>query len=353
MTSAHPLDRLRVGMRAVVRHRLDDGLSDALGEVVALDDEPRSASPPAAGVQVVPRAAVVAAKEVPPAPSRRGAPHLALSMEDLQRVMVERLAAHRAGGRSAAGCSAPQADSPVGPTRCCLWATPACRCPRRRWPPSAWYAERGLPPDVHPLRARGLRGRRRRARRRCWPRRGYTDVNRSVVMTAASRPGPAVAALADRPAPRSARRQVTVRAEATRPRRSGGRPATSGAARSPGPARGDHGRLARPGVPARLARGRPGRRPPPGVAFAHAWAGVVRPARRARLAAPRAGHRPHGRAPRAQAQAPRHRVDVPAGGATTRAPLALYRRLGFAHAPRVRLPGRAGGQPADRRSGAA
>ena len=41
MTSVHPLDRLRVGMRAVVRHRLDDGLSDALGEVVALDDRGR------------------------------------------------------------------------------------------------------------------------------------------------------------------------------------------------------------------------------------------------------------------------------------------------------------------------
>src|SRR6185312_8326931 len=88
MASAHPLDRLRVGMRAVVRHRLDDGLSDALGEVVALDDTSVSVAT-RRGVRVVAREAVVAAKEVPPAPSRRGAPHLALSMADLQRVMVE------------------------------------------------------------------------------------------------------------------------------------------------------------------------------------------------------------------------------------------------------------------------
>jgi GNAT superfamily N-acetyltransferase len=40
------------------------------------------------GRAVVERRLVVAAKEVPPPPSRRGAPHLALSIEDLQRVMA-------------------------------------------------------------------------------------------------------------------------------------------------------------------------------------------------------------------------------------------------------------------------
>ena len=88
MTPTHPLDRLRVGMRAVVRHRLADGLNDALGEVVALDESSVSVAT-RRGLQVVRRAAVVAAKEVPPAPSRRGAPHLAVSMADLQRVMVD------------------------------------------------------------------------------------------------------------------------------------------------------------------------------------------------------------------------------------------------------------------------
>ena len=58
MTPTHPLDRLRVGMRAVVRHRLDDGLTDALGEVVALDETSVSVAT-RRGVHVVHRAAVV------------------------------------------------------------------------------------------------------------------------------------------------------------------------------------------------------------------------------------------------------------------------------------------------------
>jgi N-acetylglutamate synthase len=41
------------------------------------------------GVEVIDRANVVAAKEVPPKATRRGAPHLAISMEDLERIMVD------------------------------------------------------------------------------------------------------------------------------------------------------------------------------------------------------------------------------------------------------------------------
>ena len=37
----------------------------------------------------VPRSEVTALKEIPPSPSRRGKPHRALSVEDLQRVMVD------------------------------------------------------------------------------------------------------------------------------------------------------------------------------------------------------------------------------------------------------------------------
>ncbi len=78
---------LTVGMRVVLRHRTGGGLTDALGEVTA-------ASPVELVVQTrrgpvtVARDTVVAAKEVPPAPVRRGAPHLAISMADLQEVMV-------------------------------------------------------------------------------------------------------------------------------------------------------------------------------------------------------------------------------------------------------------------------
>src|SRR6476620_4402520 len=144
MTSVHPLDRLRVGMRAVVRHRLDDGLSDALGEVVALDDSSVSVAT-RRGVRVVPRGAVVAAKEVPPAPSRRGAPHLAPSMDDLQRVMVEgwpptERAALGGWMLRAAGGFTGRANSvlPLG--------DPGLPLPAAVARAEDWYAARGLPP---------------------------------------------------------------------------------------------------------------------------------------------------------------------------------------------------------------
>jgi GNAT superfamily N-acetyltransferase len=85
-----PLDGLRPGMRAVVRRRLDDesrGVTDALGDLVAIDASTVSVRT-RHGLEIIDRAAVVAAKEVPPAPSRRGAPHLAISMRDLETTMA-------------------------------------------------------------------------------------------------------------------------------------------------------------------------------------------------------------------------------------------------------------------------
>jgi len=75
-------------MRVVVRHRIRGGLTDAVGRIEAMDEHTVSLST-RRGPVVVQRHAVVAAKEVPPAPSRRGAPHLAVSMTDLQRLMVD------------------------------------------------------------------------------------------------------------------------------------------------------------------------------------------------------------------------------------------------------------------------
>jgi N-acetylglutamate synthase len=182
MTPTHPLDRLRVGMRAVVRSRLDDGLTDALGEVVALDDTSVSVAT-RRGVQVVPRAAVVAAKEVPPAPSRRGAPHLALSMADLQRLMVDGwppLERAELGGwlLRAAGGFTGRANSvlPLG--------DPGRPLPDAVRAAEGWYAERGLRPMFSLFGPEGFAvtddvlGALLSAR-------GYTDVNRSVVMTTA------------------------------------------------------------------------------------------------------------------------------------------------------------------------
>jgi len=182
MTPTHPFDRLRVGMRAVVRSRLDDGLTDALGEVVALDDASVSVAT-RRGVQVVPRAAVVAAKEVPPPPSRRGAPHLALSMADLQQLMVDGwppLERAELGGwmLRAAGGFTGRANSvlPLG--------DPGRPLPDAVRAAEGWYAARGLRPMFSLFGPEGFAvtddvlGALLGAR-------GYTDVNRSVVMTAA------------------------------------------------------------------------------------------------------------------------------------------------------------------------
>jgi N-acetylglutamate synthase len=91
MTLPDPLDGLRPGMRAVVRRRIDDeahGVTDALGDLVAIDVDTVSVRT-RHGIEIIDRAAVVAAKEVPPPPSRRGAPHLAISMQDLESIMAQ------------------------------------------------------------------------------------------------------------------------------------------------------------------------------------------------------------------------------------------------------------------------
>lgn len=78
-------------MRAVVRHRIEHdahGVTDALGEIVAMDADTISVRT-RRGVQLISLAAVVAAKEVPPKPARRGSPHLAISRGDLESTMVE------------------------------------------------------------------------------------------------------------------------------------------------------------------------------------------------------------------------------------------------------------------------
>src|SRR6185436_4905469 len=88
MTDPDPVDGLRPGMRAVVRRRIEGGVTDALGDVVAVDADTISVRT-RQGVEVIDRAIVTAAKEVPPRSTRRGAPHLDISMDDLERVMVD------------------------------------------------------------------------------------------------------------------------------------------------------------------------------------------------------------------------------------------------------------------------
>lgn len=60
------------GTRVVVRYRIDGGLTDALGQLLACDAGSCTVRTRRADV-VIPLELVVAAKEVPPAPPRRPA----------------------------------------------------------------------------------------------------------------------------------------------------------------------------------------------------------------------------------------------------------------------------------------
>lgn len=88
MSHSDPVEGLRPGMRAVVRRQIEHGVTDALGDVESIDADTISVRT-RRGVVVIPRAVVVAAKEVPPRSTRRGAPHLAISMDDLERITAE------------------------------------------------------------------------------------------------------------------------------------------------------------------------------------------------------------------------------------------------------------------------
>jgi len=170
-------------MRAVVRRRIEHGVTDALGEVVAMDAETVSVKT-RLGLVVIERAEVVAAKEVPPRTPRRGAKHLAIPMDDLERIMVEGWqSVERAalGGwllRAAAGFTG-RANSvlPLGNPGVPL-SEAVDRC-------ESWYDERGLrrlfalfgpagfAVDDDPLGRELLR-------------RGYEPFNRTAVLTSAT-----------------------------------------------------------------------------------------------------------------------------------------------------------------------
>ena len=145
-TTAHPS-----GTRVAVRYTLPGPdpatgarLTDVTGTLVEATDEAVVVDSRRGRVSV-PRAAVVATRVIPPRPARRGAPHRALSLEDLERVMtgawppVERalLGAWtlRAGhGFTARANSALAVGAPDRPLPAALAAV------------VDWYRARGLPP---------------------------------------------------------------------------------------------------------------------------------------------------------------------------------------------------------------
>jgi GNAT superfamily N-acetyltransferase len=142
--------RIPLGSRVVVRWRLDGPdpvsgatLTDSVGVLQARDDEELLVVT-TRGPVTIRLDRVTTAKEVPPRPSRRGAPHLALSIEELQRVMVPAWGAVERAGvgdwmlRASAGYT--QRGNSVVPV-----GSPGRPLARAVEDVEQWYAARGLP----------------------------------------------------------------------------------------------------------------------------------------------------------------------------------------------------------------
>ena len=142
-----------VGSRVVVRHRLPSpdpvsgaSLTDVVGDLVGADTTGLTVATRRGEVRVA-RADVTVLKVVPPRPSRRGAPHRALSVEDLQRVMVgawPAMETARLGGwllRASRGFTQ-RANSVV------TTGDPGLPLPDALAAVERWYAERGLPANL-------------------------------------------------------------------------------------------------------------------------------------------------------------------------------------------------------------
>ncbi len=143
----------RVGSRVVVRHRLSSPdpltgatLTDAVGELVS-DDDGILVVRTRRGEVRVPRSEVTAVKEIPPSASRRAKPHRALSVEDLQRVMVgawPAMETARLGDwvlRASRGFTQ-RANSVM------TAGSPGIPLPAALDTVQRWYAERGLTPNL-------------------------------------------------------------------------------------------------------------------------------------------------------------------------------------------------------------
>jgi ribosomal protein S18 acetylase RimI-like enzyme len=136
------------------------------------------------GPVTIERSRVVAAKVVPPRPSRRGAPHLALSVADLQRVMVDGWSPVERAGLGdwvlrAAGGFTGRANSvlPLGDPGLPLQEAVARA--------EGWYAARGLPARFQVAGPVGFAMAEDRLGALLLDR-GYREADRSVVMTASA-----------------------------------------------------------------------------------------------------------------------------------------------------------------------
>lgn len=148
-------DAVHIGARVVVRWRLDPeghagaegpSMTDSVGELVARSAHDVTVAT-RRGEVVIARDRIVAAKEIPPTPGRRGAAHLAISVSELQRVMgpswgaLEREALGEWELRASAGFTQRGNSAlPVGDP-----GLPLSDAVDRV---EAWYAVRGLPARV-------------------------------------------------------------------------------------------------------------------------------------------------------------------------------------------------------------
>jgi GNAT superfamily N-acetyltransferase len=184
-----PTRGLAPGSRVVLRCRLEAPdpstgatLTDVVGDLVAADEDSLTLDT-RQGRRVVARASVVLAKVVPPRPSRRGAPHRALSVADLERVKVDAWPAPergrlgdwllRAGGglthraNSALAVGSPGVPVSEAADRVTGWYVERGLCPDLALPGPTGFA-----PDADPVGAELVH-------------RGWTVAIRSVAMTAA------------------------------------------------------------------------------------------------------------------------------------------------------------------------
>ncbi|WP_338750722.1 GNAT family N-acetyltransferase [Janibacter alittae] len=154
---------ITTGSRAAVRTRIEPPpahgprLTDTVGEVLAIDEATVRMST-RTGEVTLRRDLVVAARTIPPKPTRRGAPHRAIGIEDLHLVMTKGqpgstqawLGAHEGGWLLRAGggwTGRSNSALPLG--------DPGIPLPQAVDAVEAWYTERDLTPLVMLPRPKG------------------------------------------------------------------------------------------------------------------------------------------------------------------------------------------------------